>query len=63
MYYASISEAFGVDSLDAKPETAPKKTTKVERTKFLEKVMGEDVQGTDSMDVEPVLTVIPEERK
>jgi hypothetical protein len=63
MYYASISEAFGVDSLDAKPETAPKATTKVERTKFLEKVMGEDVQDTDSMDVEPVLTIIPEERK
>ena len=35
MYYCSISEAFGVESLEKPQADAPKKTTKVERIKFI----------------------------
>ena len=56
MYYCSISEAFGVDSLE-KPQE-PKTTTKVERVKFPSELVGDD-NGDDNEDLP---TMIPEER-
>ena len=59
MYYCSISEAFGVDSLEKPQNDAPKTTTKVERVKFPRELVGDD-NGDDTEDLP---TMIPEERK
>ena len=59
MYYCSISEAFGVDSLEKPQNDAPKTTTKVERVKFPSELVGDD-NGDDTEDLP---TMIPEERK
>ncbi|AGE56384.1 hypothetical protein PBCVNEJV1_669L [Paramecium bursaria Chlorella virus NE-JV-1] len=56
MFYASLSEAFGVDSLEKTVET-PKRTTKVERVKFPADLV------TPEEDDDDVPTMIPEERK
>ena len=60
MYYCSISEAFGVDSLEKPQADAPKKTTKVERVKFPSELVG---TSSDSNDDDELPTMIPEERK
>ena len=60
MYYCSISEAFGVDSLEKPQADAPKKTTKVERVKFPSELVGDDNIGDSD---EELPTMIPEERK
>jgi len=57
MQFATISEAFGVDSL----ENVDKKPAK--RTAFGDKIFGEDVEDADAKDVEPPIMVIPEDRK
>lgn len=59
MYYCSISEAFGVDSLEKPQADAPKTTTKVERVKFPSELVGDD----DSGDTEELPTMIPEGRE
>jgi len=59
MYYCSISEAFGVDSLEKPQNDAPKTTTKVERVKFPSELVGDDNGG----DTEELPTMRPEERK
>lgn len=59
MYYCSISEAFGVDSLEKPQADAPKTTTKVERVKFPSELVGDDNSG----DTEELPTMIPEGRK
>lgn len=59
MYYCSISEAFGVDSLEKPQKDVPKQTTKVERVKFPTELVGDDNDDTD----EELPTMIPEERK
>jgi hypothetical protein len=59
MNYCSISEAFGVDSLEKPQNDAPKTTTKVERVKFPRELVGDD-NGDDTEDLP---TMIPEERK
>jgi hypothetical protein len=59
MYYCSISEAFGVDSLEKPQADAPKATTKVERVKFPSELIGDDNSG----DTDELPTMIPEERK
>ena len=58
MFFASINEAFGVDSLE-KPneEVVPRKTTKVERVRFPTELAGE------SADDDEMPTMIPEDRK
>ena len=59
MYYCSISEAFGVDSLEKPQADAPKATAKVERVKFPSELIGDDNSG----DTDELPTMIPEERK
>ena len=56
MQFATIMDAFGVDSLDNGPARAGK------RKKF-EDVPGEDVDDVDTKDTDPPITVIPEDRK
>lgn len=58
MQFATLFDAFGVDSL----ETGEKKPVN-KRTKFQDKVFGEDVEDVDKTDVEPPIMVIPEDRK
>ena len=60
MYFASINEAFGVDSLEkpAKAVEAPKTKKKIERVKFPDELLDD---GGDDDDMIP--TMIPEERK
>jgi hypothetical protein len=60
MFFASINEAFGVDSLE-KPqeEVVPRKTTKVERVRFPTELAGESVASDDGDDIP---TMIPEDR-
>jgi len=55
MQFATLFDAFGVDSL----ETGGKKSAN-KRTAFENKIFGEDVDKTD---VEPPIMVIPEDRK
>jgi hypothetical protein len=57
MQFATISEAFGVDSL----ENNDRKPAK--RTAFGDKIFGEDIEDADAKDVEPPIMVIPEDRK
>jgi hypothetical protein len=61
MFYATIDEAFGVNSLE-KPqeEVVPKKTTKVERVRFPTELVGENADDDDDDDIP---TMIPEDRK
>jgi hypothetical protein len=56
MYYASISEAFGVDDLEKKedPKMEPKVTKKVERVRFPAELLGEEDDD---------ITMIPDDRK
>ena len=58
MQFATLFDAFGVDSL----ETGEKKPVN-KRTKFQDKVFGEDVEDADAKDVDPPILVIPEDRK
>lgn len=58
MQFATLMDAFGVSSL----ETGDKKTAS-KRTVFEDKVFGEDVEESDTKDVEPPITIIPEDRK
>ena len=58
MQFATLMDAFGVDSLE--PE---QKKPASNRTKFQDKVFGEDVDDADKTDVEPPIMVIPEDRK
>ena len=69
MFFASINEAFGVDSLEKtdeevakyRPKTMKTERVTVDRTKFPTKEMvGEDVSDDDSYEIP---NVIPEERK
>jgi len=68
MFFASINEAFGVDSLEKtdeeikqRPKTAKAERVSVDRTKFPTKEMvGEDIPDEDSYEIP---AVIPEERK
>lgn len=58
MQFATLFDAFGVDSL----ETGVKKPAS-KRTAFEDKVFGEDVGDADTKDVDPPILVIPEDRK
>ena len=58
MQFATLMDAFGVNSL----ETGDKKPAN-KRTTFQDKVFGEDVEDADTKDVEPPILVIPEDRK
>ena len=58
MQFATLLDAFGVDSL----ETGVKKPAN-NRTAFEEKVLGEDVEDAGNKDMEPPIMVIPEDRK
>ena len=58
MQFATLFDAFGVDSL----ETGEKKSDS-KRTKFQDKVFGEDVGDSDKTDIEPPIMIIPEDRK
>ncbi|AGE50134.1 hypothetical protein ATCVCanal1_289L [Acanthocystis turfacea Chlorella virus Canal-1] len=69
MFFASINEAFGVDSLEKtedevaknRPKTMKTERASVSRTKFpTEDMVGEDIGDDDSYELP---TVIPEERK
>ena len=58
MQFATLMDAFGVNSLeDVGKKPANKRTT------FQDKIFGEDVDVADVKDVEPPIMVIPEERK
>ena len=68
MFFASINEAFGVDSLEKtedeiqknRPKTMKTERVKVSRTKFpTEDMVGEDVKDDDY----EIPNIIPEERK
>jgi hypothetical protein len=60
MFFASISEAFGVDSLEKpKEEVVPRTTKKVERVRFPTELAGESADD----DVYDIPTMIPEDRK
>lgn len=59
MYFASINEAFGVDSLEKKDDTISKRTP-VTRVKFPSELVGEPPEDAFEEDVP---TMIPEERK
>ncbi|AGE54576.1 hypothetical protein PBCVKS1B_302L [Paramecium bursaria Chlorella virus KS1B] len=64
MYYATLSEAFGVDTLEhEKTETPKTKATTRKTFTFSDKVFGEDVDVSDSVDTEPPPVFIPEDRK
>jgi hypothetical protein len=54
MFYATITEAFGVDDLEKKGEV-PKVTKKVERVRFPAELLGEEEDD--------VPTMIPDDRK
>ena len=58
MQFATLMDAFGVNSL----ETGEKKPVS-KRTAFQDKVFGEDVEDADTKDVDPPILVIPEDRK
>lgn len=58
MQFATLMDAFGVNSLE--PE---QKKPDIKRAVFQDKVFGEDVKEADGMGVEPPLMVIPEDRK
>jgi hypothetical protein len=58
MQFATLFDAFGVDSLE---DVGKKPASK--RTAFQDKVFGEDVEDADIKDVEPPIMVIPEYRK
>ena len=60
MYYATLNEAFGVDSLE-KEETPIQKTKATTRKSFdfSDKVFGEDVDVSDVVDTEPPQVFIP----
>ena len=58
MQFATLMDAFGVNSL----EDAGKKSEN-KRTTFQDKVFGEDVEDADTKVVEPPILVIPEDRK
>ena len=58
MQFATLMDAFGVNSL----ETGDKKPGS-KRTAFEDKVFGEDVEDADKAGVEPPIMVIPEDRK
>ena len=59
MFFASINEAFGVDSLEKPKEEIPRTTTKVERVRFPTELVGEN----DDDDDDNIPTMIPEDRK
>ncbi|AGE57612.1 hypothetical protein ATCVNTS1_334L [Acanthocystis turfacea Chlorella virus NTS-1] len=70
MFFASINEAFGVDSLEKtadeveknRPKTMKTERVSVSRTKFpTEDMVGEDAKGDD--DSYEIPNIIPEERK
>ncbi|AGE54886.1 hypothetical protein PBCVMA1D_339L [Paramecium bursaria Chlorella virus MA1D] len=66
MYYATLNEAFGVDSLENDREETPKMTPKTKpviRTKFTDKIFGEDVDDSDFVDTEPPPVFVSNERK
>jgi hypothetical protein len=54
MYYATLNEAFGVDSF----EPPPKKEEKVARVKFSNKILGEDVD----IPTDPPATFAPRQK-
>jgi len=58
MQFATLMDAFGVNSLE---DVGKKPASK--RTAFEDKVFGEDVEDSDIKDVEPPIMVIPEDRK
>ncbi len=58
MQFASIFDAFGVNSLETGEKSPASK-----RTAFQDKVFGEDVEDADKVGVEPPVMVIPEDRK
>lgn len=58
MQFATLMDAFGVNSLE---DVGKKPASK--RTAFEDKVFGEDVEDADIKDVEPPIMVIPEDRK
>jgi hypothetical protein len=58
MQFATLMDAFGVNSL----ETGVKKPEN-KRTAFESQVFGEDIEDADTKDVEPPIMVIPEDRK
>jgi hypothetical protein len=63
MYYATLSEAFGVDSLEHEKTEIPKtKATTRKSFSFSDKVFGEDVEDSDSADTEPPPVFIPADR-
>jgi len=66
MYYATLSEAFGVDTLEHEKTENPKPKVKATARKsfaFSDKVFGEDVEDSDFVDTEPPPVFIPEDRK
>lgn len=62
MQFATLFEAFGVDSLE-KEVKMKRPESEAKRTKFEEQIFGEDVEDADEKDVEPPIMVIPEDRK
>jgi len=63
MYYATLSEAFGVDSLEHEKTEIPKtKATARKSFSFSDKVFGEDVEDSDVVDTDPPPVFVPTER-